>query len=68
MNNALLHLVLLVKNRAADRDRGATALEYGLIIALIGLAVAAGAALLAPAIGNMFSHAASVASSANTGP
>jgi len=49
--------LLLGKYQASD-DKGATALEYGLLVALIALVIAVGAALLGPAISDLFEGAA----------
>jgi pilus assembly protein Flp/PilA len=42
-------------------DRGVTAVEYGLILALIAGVIIAGLLLLGPALNNLFSNAASCA-------
>ena len=45
----------LMKRFLAD-DRGATAIEYGLIAALISVAIIAGASLSGNSIGNNFNN------------
>lgn len=42
--------------RFAKDESGATAIEYGLIAALIGLAIVTGATLLGTEIGNLFTR------------
>ncbi|NBN64664.1 Flp family type IVb pilin [Microvirga tunisiensis] len=42
--------------RFAKDESGATAIEYGLIAALIGLAIIAGATALGTEIGNLFTR------------
>jgi pilus assembly protein Flp/PilA len=70
INNAVLQLAVrlqMLRRREADADRGATAVEYGLIVALIAVAIIAGVTLLGSTVGNMFSHTAAKVSSANAG-
>jgi len=43
---------------AKDADKGATMVEYGLLVALIAIVVAVGAAVLGIAIDNLFDSAA----------
>lgn len=42
------------RERLADPERGATAVEYGLLVALIAAVIVATVALLGPAIDNQF--------------
>jgi pilus assembly protein Flp/PilA len=68
INKAVLQLAVrfqMLRQRGADR--GATAVEYGLIVALIAVAIIAGVTVLGSTIGSMFSHTASKVSSANAG-
>jgi pilus assembly protein Flp/PilA len=41
-----------------DDEEGASAIEYGLLVGLIALAIVAGATLLGDSISNMFTRAA----------
>ncbi len=44
-----------IKNFVND-EQGATAIEYGLMVALVSLAIVTGAALLGTNLGLMFTH------------
>jgi pilus assembly protein Flp/PilA len=51
-----------------NRDRGATAVEYGLLIALIALVIIAVVATLGTKISNIFSHVNSNLPAGTPGP
>lgn len=53
----LLNIYTAIKARLPD-EVGATALEYGLLIGLIALAIVIGATALGSGLGNMFSEVA----------
>lgn len=53
----LLNIYTAIKARLSD-EVGATALEYGLLIGLIALAIVIGATALGSGLGNMFSEVA----------
>lgn len=53
-NSALTRFGVAVKSRLVRDDEGATAVEYGLIVGLIAVAIIAGLVLLAPAITDLF--------------
>jgi pilus assembly protein Flp/PilA len=50
----LIALVTVLNGRLRSTERGATAVEYGLIIAAIAIVVGAAAILLGPAIAGLF--------------
>lgn len=52
--------------RFAKDESGATAIEYGLIAALIGLAIVAGATLLGNALNNQFTFIATTLKNTQT--
>lgn len=61
---------MLIKMRALvkgfmQEETGATAIEYGLIAALISVAIIAGASALGGNLGNTFNHLSSCMASAN---
>lgn len=66
INTAILQLAVRLRLLRQDMERGATAVEYGLIVALIAVAIIAGVTLLGGTIGSMFTHTANKVSSANT--
>ena len=45
-------------NRLLTEDEGVTAIEYGLIGLLVGVAIVAALMILGPAVGNMFDYVA----------
>jgi len=54
-----LHFIMEdLKQRLHGEERGAAAVEYGLIVALIALAITAGAIALGDGLDNLFSSAA----------
>lgn len=64
LNNALLQVIsYLQAQRRVDRDRGATAVEYGLIVAVIALVVVGGAAFFGTSLSTIFMKAGSSVSS-----
>ena len=58
MTGAYAHLLAIwtvVSNRFEDRkDRGATAVEYGLLVGLIAIVMITGVALVGPKLSTMF--------------
>ncbi len=46
-----------VADRFGSKDRGATAVEYGLLVGLMAVAVVAAVVLLAPILGDLFEAA-----------
>lgn len=57
MNSVMVSLVAFVagvKNRLAGEEKGATMVEYGLMVALIAVIVAAGASILGIGINELF--------------
>ncbi|WP_251042764.1 Flp family type IVb pilin [Arthrobacter sp. ISL-69] len=57
MNSALVSLVAFVagvKNRLTGEEKGATMVEYGLMVALIAVIVAVGAGVLGIGINDLF--------------
>ncbi|WP_235505576.1 Flp family type IVb pilin [Arthrobacter sp. Leaf337] len=57
MNSVMVSLVAFVagvKNRLAGEEKGATMVEYGLMVALIAVIVAVGAAALGIGINDLF--------------
>jgi pilus assembly protein Flp/PilA len=57
MNSALVSMVAYiagVKNRLTGEEKGATMVEYGLMVALIAVVVIAALLILGPAIANLF--------------
>jgi pilus assembly protein Flp/PilA len=72
----MLSSVVFAAGYVADRlrrdDRGVTAVEYGLILALIAGVIVAGLLVLGPAISSLFSNSANCLTSQNgagcTGP
>lgn len=57
MNSALVSMVAYiagVKNRLTGEEKGATMVEYGLMVALIAIIVIAGLLVLGPAIRDLF--------------
>jgi len=57
MNSALVSMVAFiagVKNRLTREEKGATMVEYGLMVALIAVVVIAALLILGPAIANLF--------------
>ncbi len=49
-------LVTVVKNFFSKKEEGATMVEYGLLVALIAVVVAAGAAALGQGISTLFNN------------
>jgi pilus assembly protein Flp/PilA len=58
-----LYAASYVMARLRRDDRGVTAVEYGLILALIAGVIIAGLLLLGPALNNLFSSSAACAKS-----
>jgi pilus assembly protein Flp/PilA len=58
MHNALLAYALTFTRRLRRDDRGATMVEYGLLIALIAVVVAIGATTLGTAVRTLFENVA----------
>ncbi|KIS26607.1 pilus assembly protein [Arthrobacter sp. SPG23] len=59
MNSVMVSLVAFVagvKNRLAGEEKGATMVEYGLMVALIAIIVAVGAGLLGIGIDTLFDN------------
>jgi pilus assembly protein Flp/PilA len=55
----LLALMTVVSGRFEDRkDRGATAVEYGLLVGLIAIVMITGVALVGPKLSTMFTDVA----------
>jgi pilus assembly protein Flp/PilA len=57
MNSALVSMVAFiagVKTRLTREEKGATMVEYGLMVALIAVVVIAALLILGPAIANLF--------------
>lgn len=57
MNSALVSMIAFVagvKNRLTGEEKGATMVEYGLMVALIAVVVIAALLILGPAIANLF--------------
>lgn len=57
MNSALVSMVAFiagVKTRITREEKGATMVEYGLMVALIAVVVIAALLILGPAIANLF--------------
>jgi pilus assembly protein Flp/PilA len=55
----LLALMTVISGRFEDRkDRGATAVEYGLLVGLIAIVMITGVALVGPKLSTMFSDVA----------
>ena len=54
MTRAFAHLIAVLATLQTrvegDKDRGASAVEYGLLVGVLAIAIVAGAALLGPAI------------------
>ena len=59
MNDILNHLRIQISGLKAKTERGASAVEYGLLVALIAIAIIAGATLLGGKLGTMFSNTSS---------
>jgi pilus assembly protein Flp/PilA len=57
-------LVSSAKDRLSREESGATAVEYGLIVGLIALAVVAALTLLGPALTTLFTNATDAANDA----
>ena len=51
----MINLIARLKARAANQDRGATAVEYGLLVALIAVAIIAVVFALGGTLSDMFS-------------
>jgi pilus assembly protein Flp/PilA len=70
INNATLQLMIrmrMLRDAVVDheRDRGATAVEYGLLITLIAVAIITGVTLLGTNLDSLFSN---TAAKVGTGP
>ena len=50
----MLHLATFIQSRLVRDERGVTAIEYGLLAALIAVALIAGAVLLGTALNQQF--------------
>ena len=58
----ILKLIVAIQMRAVDfreKDRGATATEYAILVAFVALAIIVGATLFGAAVSNWFSNLAS---------
>jgi pilus assembly protein Flp/PilA len=60
----MYRLIARVLPRRADRDRGATAVEYGLMVALIAAVIVVGVALLGTNLNTLFDQTADCVSDA----
>ena len=53
-NSALARIGAVIQSRFVREEKGATAVEYGLIVGLIAVVIIAGMALLGPAVQGIF--------------
>lgn len=52
----MLNALVKLQTRLATRDRGATAVEYGLMVALIAIVIIAAVTLLGGNLNNLFTN------------
>ena len=57
MLSALIYAVRYINGRWIHNDEGATAVEYGLLVAFIGLVIATGAFALGGSVNGLFADA-----------
>lgn len=62
----LTSLQSAVADRFGSKDRGATAVEYGLLVGLMAVAVVAAVVLLGPVLGELFTSAGGAIESGTT--